>query len=211
MNQRQVRHAKVATNLRRVMKMATAIAVVAAVIAPARSQSSSPQDSPEATVRRLFEMALDGDLLTPEGWKKAGALFAKPSSPTDDSVEVISEDYSISRWPEETGPAVVYVGYFDYGKIDARLRYSSSDSRIKKWATIYHLVRVDPGVASDGTRVATEAPVGNGWKIEEAQGRAWTGVRSATTYVTEKRDLTADPTIRKNANETLAILAKLGK
>ncbi|HTS13875.1 MAG TPA: hypothetical protein VMH00_17270 [Candidatus Limnocylindrales bacterium] len=46
------------------------------------------------------------------------------------------------------------------------------------------------------------------WKIENPQDGAWASVSAAARYVKEARSKTTDPVMQKNADATLAILAK---
>ena len=46
-------------------------------------------------------------------------------------------------------------------------------------------------------------------QIDDSRGIPWTTVSTAVRYVLEMRDNTADPTIKKNADETLAQILKL--
>jgi hypothetical protein len=48
-----------------------------------------------------------------------------------------------------------------------------------------------------------------GWKIEGSQSERWATVEKAIIYVREMRDKSDDPTIKRNANKTIAILKRL--
>ena len=62
--------------------------------------------------------------------------------------------------------------------------------------------------SQDGT--VSKKPSGTrGWQIDDSRGIPWTTVNTAVRYVLEMRDNTANPTIKKNADETLAKLLKL--
>jgi hypothetical protein len=162
----------------------------------ATCQSIASADFPKATIERLFKAALNGKMLTPEGWSSIGALFANPTKlPPDHTVLVISSDYSTAAWSVSQDHATVYAGFVALGTIDDKLRYTPSDTKVTKWATIYHLTMVKGGNPD--------------WKIENPEGSAWTGIRGAVSYVERKRNLTKDPNVVKNADTTLATLRSL--
>ena len=47
------------------------------------------------------------------------------------------------------------------------------------------------------------------WKIEGPQSERWATVEKAIIYVKGMRDKSNDPTVKKNANKTIAILKRL--
>lgn len=172
-----------------------ALVVLCSVVALAQSPRS--QDAPREVVQKLFRMADDGVLTTPDGWKRAGTLFVSPTlRPHDQSVAIVSKNYSVNFLSATDRRAEVYVGYEDLGRIDSTFRYVPADPRFFKTAVKYHLVLMNAGSERE-------------WKIENPQGSAWTGVDAAIRYVTEMREKAADPVVRKNADATLAVLKKL--
>lgn len=171
------------------------ILLVVIVGSLAFAQSNQIDDSPKAVVEQLMRMTENGALLTPDGWKQAGVLFARPSKhPHGSSVSVIS-GYFVKRGSVDDQHAEVPVVIENAGRIDASLRFVSPDSRQFKPTTTYHLVRIGQSPEQ--------------WKIADAQGEAWTGVDGAIKYVTEMRAKAADPVVRKNADATLEMLKQL--
>ena len=56
---------------------------------------------------------------------------------------------------------------------------------------------------------AAESTSPSRWLISDPNDTLMLTVRTATRYVTEARDKSKDPVLKKNADETLAKLAKL--
>jgi len=46
------------------------------------------------------------------------------------------------------------------------------------------------------------------WRIEETDAAIWLTVETAIRYVTQMRDQSNDPVIKRNADRTLAVLAR---
>ncbi|HUJ32209.1 MAG TPA: hypothetical protein VLY23_13075 [Candidatus Acidoferrum sp.] len=139
-----------------------------------------------------MKMTDDGSLLTADGWKQAGVLFLHPTpQPQHPTLRVIWKNYAVSLSSTNGDRAVVYVGYTDLGQIDSRLHYIPFDPTIAKSAAIFHMV------------------LANGqWKIEDPQDWPWASLDAAMRHVKEMRRKAVDPTIQKNADATLDILAK---
>lgn len=189
---------------------ACVVLVFLVVAAGARGQSTNQFDSPKAVVEHLFQMAVDGTLLSPDGWSKTGVLFVKPEQlQLTKGVTVISDDYSINQWSIAGKHATVYAGYDYLGDIDARLRYKPSDERTEKWATIYHLTLTEAQLPPYASRSTAEPQAYSAWKIDNPQGGAWAGVHAAIRYVKQARDESTDPVVKKNADATIAILSQL--
>jgi len=85
------------------------------------------------------------------------------------------------------------------------------DAEFVKTGFLYHLVGVpaySTMYSSDGK--VSKKPVGaRFWQIQGPPGAPWTTVNTAIRYVLEMRAKTADPVIKKNADQTLAELMKL--
>ncbi len=151
--------------------------------------------------------------MTPEGWRKAAIFFVHPGSPPQKkTIALTSGKYQCSageRWVKGN-QAEIANGCFDLGRIDHALRYAPPDPRYYKIAVIYHLLLTDKHweIGPDG--VAEKQVTGPlAWRIENAEPIFWLTVETAIRYVTEMRDKTTDPAIKKNAEQTLAKLKKL--
>ena len=60
---------------------------------------------------------------------------------------------------------------------------------------------------ADGTNPAEQFTGPSRWRIEDAPAEQWISVSTAIRYVTQMRDATSDPSIKQNAEKTLATLA----
>jgi len=155
-------------------------------------------------VDELWRMATRGELLTPEGWHQACGFFTNPTPFSGPSYGDRSKSDSTD----------VELGYFDMGKIDAELRYTPPPkTEFVKTGFLYHLAAV-PAYSMmygpDGKTLVEKKPVGyRFWQIQGSPGLPWTTVNTAIRYVLEMRGKTTDPTIKKNADETLAKLLRL--
>jgi len=151
-------------------------------------------------------MAIDGELQTPDGWRKAGVLFAHPNSmPYGKPIIIVGDDYSTRQtWVAGTHAEVI-VTYRELGRIDSSLRYSSPDSSSGKIVAAYDLILTNKGTSVLGSTTQTARAQ---WRIENPQRFAWTGLASAVRYVTERRGNATDPVIKRNASITLMKLRK---
>jgi hypothetical protein len=109
--------------------------------------------------------------------------------------------------------AEVDLGYFAIGKIDSALRYTNTPSKYMKTGFAYHLIPVpsyQEMMGPDGKTLIEKRPVGyREWQIQGSLDSQWTTVNTAIRYVLEKRDKAIDPTIKKNADRTLAMLLQM--
>jgi hypothetical protein len=105
------------------------------------------------------------------------------------------------------------MGFIDQGTVNSSLRYSPPEpTNAIKTGKLYKLSRVTtrmPIYGSDGKSVIEIKPGPIEWQIEGNQGQRWTTVNTAIRYIIEMRNKTTDPTVRKNADETIAKLLKL--
>jgi hypothetical protein len=95
-------------------------------VSSARQQVSSQaiDKPPKEVVNQLWKMATTGELLTRDGWQRAGRLFnhAIPV-PTNKTVNVVSNSWGLDNESIKGNTAEVIMGFEDEGTIDATLRY----------------------------------------------------------------------------------------
>jgi hypothetical protein len=151
------------------------------------------------TVAKYLAMAENGLLLTDDGWHEASKLFLHPSPAPADSIVVVSDKGSLDESWIRGGHAEETAGGYDLlGRIDSTFRLvPAPKSKFYKSAIVYRLVLTDSGGKGEKQ-----------WKIENAQGLRWTTVTGALQYLTQKRNTTTDPIMRKHADETLSVLRK---
>jgi hypothetical protein len=171
--------------------------------------------SPQDVVNLLWTMATQGELLTPEKWNYTSELFTHPTQrPTNATFLVVSNYWGPPGQTSIDGDtAAVVMGFIDQGKVDSSLRYSPPEpTDAIKTGKLYKLSRVTtrmPLYGADGKTVIENRPGPIEWQIEGSQGQGWTTVNTAIRYVLEMRNKTTDPTVRKNADETISKLLTL--
>ncbi|MGA8500670.1 MAG: hypothetical protein WB683_03915 [Candidatus Sulfotelmatobacter sp.] len=207
------------------MKRAAAAAIAlllltAACLKPPSPPGPPPQQPikgklPTEVVDEVWRLATQGELLTPDGWRRACGFFSRPTPfPENKVILVMSNDWGPAfQVGSREDAAEVDLGYFALGKIDSTLRYTNTPSKYMKAAFAYHLVPVPSYLemmGSDGKTLVEKRPVGyREWQIQDSPESEWTTVNTAIRYVLEKRDKAIDTTVRKNADQTLAILLQM--
>lgn len=220
---------QIAVSNHRMRKRALACIAFAALVACDRSQPNALQlpsrkasvepmqgSTPAEVVDELWRLATQGQLLTPQGWKRAGQLCTDPTSFTQAKVIFIVSNewgpaFQHSATPESAG---VTVGFNPLGSIDTNLHYTpEAKSEYIKFGVAYNVVPVPTYTmmyGADGKTLIEKRPNGTRvWRIKGSQGRAFTTVNTAIRYLLEQREKTRDAVVRKNADETLRILMRL--
>jgi hypothetical protein len=191
------------------LALAFALAILLAVTLLSAQSRLEPPDSPGDVVTKLWKSAADGKLLSVEGWKNNSGFFVHPSPPPEaNPFLVVSNDWSVGPVIVHGDHAEVDVSYIAAGKIDASLRYSPPPKiPYMKTGKAYHLIiSTSPHDSAYGPDEKTGSAE---WKIDDPRGLPWTTVHGAIRYITGMRDKSKDPVVTKNADETLAKLAKL--
>lgn len=160
---------------------------------------SSEASSAEEVFARFCQLDSQGGQLTPDGWRKIATLFVSPGISRRDKILVTDRGDQLRPTPEG---AKIGVGreYILYGQIELpRLRFSAVNG-LPPGAKIldegYDLVNVSgPGGSAE-------------WRIEGPVPQPHLTVDAAIRYVTEARTNAADAGIKKNADQTLAILKR---
>lgn len=187
--------------MKQVLAVVLAISVAVPILTQARGDSAK---SPEQVVEEFLAMETRGGRLTPEGWAKADEFFVRPvPTPPEKRVVVISKDYSVYEASVKEDRAEVCNDYEDLGRIDSALHYTAPPSGFLKTTATYHLVRARRLKSSTET-------VGSslGWKIADPSITLWLNLETAMRYVAAMRNKTGDPVVRRNADETLAVLRR---
>jgi hypothetical protein len=206
---------QVQKHLSRALVFAAAI-IFAAFTLSAQSRHQAT-DSPKDVVTELWQRATEGLLLNPEGWNKSSGLFVHPTEPPKNrSFQVVSNEWRVGPVIDRGDMTEVDVEYGATGEIDSSLRYTPPPKiPYMKTRFAYYLVWLPSYLpvygGADGRTVVGKQPTGTGigiWQINDPRMPPWTTVNTAIRYVLEKREKTADPVIRKNADETLKILLR---
>jgi hypothetical protein len=183
----------------------------------AAQSPSNPYEKPLEVVEQFANMTRAGTLMTPDGLSKASLLFTSAKPPViNDHITVVNvqgldgeEPLKRSARPDALDFLVAAI---PHGTVDAKLRYSPPpDDKYHSFESeyIFHIIltdkywRLGPNGSAPTLVTGTKQ-----WRIDMPYWR-WTDVRGAIRYVTQMRDKTNNPVIKKNADKTLAILAKL--
>lgn len=170
-------------------------------------------------IDELWHRGTDGELLTPEGWNRFSGYYTDPTPfPGNKAISIVSNYWGPPGAIQIRGnTAEVLVGFVDCGGMDSQLRYTRPrPTRALKTGMSFRLVLVSShekrrGVwGPDKTTIEEkDVTLPGAWRIEGSPGLPWTTVNTAIRYVLEMRDKTADAAIKKNADQTLAILMRL--
>jgi hypothetical protein len=206
-------------SLRRIMRLnvtkwMSIIGIISTFASRNLTAQFAPADakSPKAVVASFVEVETEGGRLTPEGWRKASAFFVRSSPFTPDTtIVVIEKSYSV--WDPMVIPpntTSVTVEIRPLGQIDSILRYTAPTRRFYKTSRHFNLVQTDHrwevGAKGEPSKKVT---VPMQWLIDGPNDTLMLDVATAIRYVTDRRDKTSDPTVKSNADKTLASLAKL--
>ncbi len=174
-----------------------------------------PLKPSEQLVRHYLNLIASGAELTPDGWKRTGRLFAEwNAEPPDQTIWLMTTGGAIGEDSSNEQEAQVETKWTDFlGTIDVSLRYSAPHSKVSAVMTVYQfrLVRTDKhtefGPKGEELRTTTGPTQ---WKFADAPKMRSATPEGAAAYVVKMRDATNDPKIKKNAEQTLAILKRLG-
>jgi hypothetical protein len=193
---------------------------ILALSLPAESfQATSVEESPaKRFIEEYWKMESNGGRLTAEGWNKANRFYvhAKPV-PSHIKISVYANDFTI--WepfvkgidlfghPIKEGTAQAIVESRQLAHIDTSFRYSPPEDALKTFVG-FNLVSDSHHWDLD-TDNKTEKPI-NGpmqWRIaDDADAGIYLNLKTAIFYVTQVRDKTNDPVVKKIAASTLAAL-----
>jgi hypothetical protein len=197
------------------------ILVLTATVTSTAAQTLTPQQSaPVKIVEEFWKVETTGGRLTPEGWYKASAFFIRSGPhPGNKTVTVIRN--GLADKAEETARtatwAEVSVSTDILGQIDSSLRFKPSPKDgiagvhlIKGPVVAFDLVLSDKQwkFNQDGAR-GKESDLTPQWLITCGSEATWINLDPAIAYVKEMGTKTTDPSIRKNAGETVQQLRRL--
>jgi len=193
-------------------RRAAALVVLFGVIASV-AQVPGVQKPTELVIRQYEKFIADGSLLTPEGWKRASKLFDRSDAyPPNGEIWVVSTGGLVGEDWVKGDRAQVETKWDDsFGTIDSSLRLKPPDpSGSIMMAEIFSLVFVHQPSKTKGSGEAPEAASLGQWKIEGPRNVRTVAVSAAIRYVTEMRDKSNDPVVRRNADKTIAALERSG-
>jgi hypothetical protein len=190
------------------MKKLAIIGLILSLVTVARSRNAHTE-SPKEVVERFWHFETEGGRLTPEGWKSAATFFVKLGPPPlKKKILVVYPDFAVSEATVEGDTASVIVNVLPQGEVTSDLRLLPS--RSYKEGLFYHLTLTGThwgsGPKGDEAAELHDSPQ---WRIEGSGAIIWLSPAAAVRYVAELKAKSTDPTIEKNADETLSQLAKL--
>jgi hypothetical protein len=191
---------------------APVLIVFLGIIAAAAQVPKSQKKPTELIVRRYEKFIADGSLLTPEGWKRASKLFDRSDAyPRNGEIWVVSTGGLVGEdWVKGDRAQVETKWNDSFGTIDSSLRLKPPGPRGSiMMGEIFSLVFIHHPSGTKGTGEVPEPAVLGEWKIEGPRMRTAT-IPVAIRYVTEMRDKSNDPVIRRNADKTIAALKGMG-
>jgi hypothetical protein len=174
-------------------------------------QAPKPPAKPtELVIKRYEKFVADGYLLTPEGWRRASALFDRLDAFQQDSeISVISTGGLIEEEWVKGDHAMVGTKWDDYyGTIDSTLRFKSGAYGPVMMGGEFSL-RCISAQANDKTSKPADLNCAGDWKIEGPKHFRSATIPAAIRYVAAMRDKAKDPAIRENADKTIAALKHL--
>ena len=188
------------------MKSLALLAVIAAAASSTLAVPAPP--SPMQMVEQFVKMDVEGLRLTPQGWHKADALFSRPGNPSQPKVLiVIGRHYAVSR-AARGNMEEFYVGYEEVGRIDASLHFEPTIAAVETRSfEKYTVVLMSARPLETGGETKIEAGARHEWRIDGGQPAEMhlTAV-TAMRYVSRMRAETANPILKKNAEQTIAKL-----
>ncbi len=171
--------------------------------------SANEAESPKQLVERYWKLETSGERLTTQGWNKLEAFRIHPSPPPQRKViVVVSPEFSVWDPIVNGSRATVNVDLKSIiGEISPEMRFTRHSTDAIKEGILFKLEHTSKywELSSDGKalREITGPPQ---WRIDEPSGKIWLNVDTAIHYVTEIRNKTNDPEIKRNAVQTITRL-----
>jgi hypothetical protein len=182
--------------------------------------AAAASPSPIDMIKQYWKMETNGGRLTSDGWYRATAFFIKSDVPPptltlhvvrDSSLDTFEVTARTDNWAEVT------LNTDEIGQLDHSLRLKIlprvglHDVEILRGPYIpFHVVlsinRWE--FRPDGT-LGSEITGSPKWLIDCTENEIWVNEAVAVRYVTDARNKTTDPTIKKNSDESLAKLSKM--
>ena len=178
---------------------------------PADAQAPKTRLKPtELVVKRYERLILRGDLLTPEGWKRASELFtAAGPYPQNGEIRVNWTGTNVlgENWNDGSRAEVSTKWNDMYGTIDSELRFKPYSSSRIAMAEMFSLSCVRSETAD--SRVSDSCS--GKWKIAETLRYRSADIPQAIRYIEEMRNRFNDPEVQKNAVRAIAALKRLSR
>jgi len=201
------------------MKFTLTSLTVALTAALSWQSSTEGTKSPKDVLEQFIRMDADGARLTRDGWYRTSRFFVRPVlPPPHKSVLVVSDTFEVEVYEMKEDRAKVNVFFLNfYGRLDPQLNLEPAPKREPNGALVkegmlfpYNLIRTDKHFEFEpGADAPKEVSGSVEWRIEDPRAIPAVSLATAIRYVTEMRDKSTDPAIKKNAAQTVAKLKKL--
>jgi hypothetical protein len=185
------------------------ILLLLAISSLAQSSAARP-DSAKAVVEKFWKMETQGGRLTPEGWRAADSFFRRPiEPPTEKVICVVDNDFSVGDpiIKGDTAVVVVNVGGLIW-KINPKMHISVLSDQVKGFVGNKLVLTSKHWEVGPDHRTLREVTGPPEWRLEKETNYVYLAVDTAIRYLTQARDSTADPVIKKNAEQSLATLKR---
>ncbi|HLK04536.1 MAG TPA: hypothetical protein VKT53_08860 [Candidatus Acidoferrum sp.] len=203
------------------MKSTMYLVATIGLILGSTNQVTLPDSDPRRDFMQEFlKMELNGGRLTANGSNAMAIFFAEPKSfSTPKVIFVVSDKFDLEEFPADMKTSKISAFFHEYyGTLDETMRFTPAPKTgpggglVKKGiAADYDLVEVKKSNASkpQDTEPVASAHTST-WRIlkDNAAGPS-INIHAAMEYVKDTRERTPDPTVRKNADRTLAMLKNL--
>ena len=157
-----------------------------------------------------MKMDVEGERITPQGWRVADGLFVKHSEPfLPETLIVIGKNYAVSTDATQPNANEFSFGYEEVARISTPLlRFVPINSGTQTRSFNKYIV-VPASAATEDVKAKTPSKIKGGeWKIDGTQPRAMhLTARAAIRYLTQARAKASDPAIQSNAREAISRLA----
>jgi hypothetical protein len=175
--------------------------------------------SPKEVLVDFVKIELGGARLTPESVQKTARFLVRPSTAPPQVIDVVIDKFEVHEISAAGSRAKLnlYFPYF-YGWLDpVALSFReaphlpSDDELVREGINIeYVLILTDKHWEVESSGMQPKEVLGpHEWRIENAPSFSTISLAAAIQYVAERRERTTDPTIKKNADATLAVLKRL--
>lgn len=177
------------------------------------ADSRSEVESPQMIVKQLCEMDARGERLTRQGWYEAAPMFLRSQPFSTNRADVIVKRGDCQAISSEIhgNEATVGVEYLTIGRLDPSMRLSW-DTRPPgpvKLRSFYTLVFTNAYWVVTGQNHTIQHVNGpSEWKIKEFQPEQVVSIAAAIRYVRAVEQTATDPTVKRNAEQTMAILSR---
>src|SRR5882762_192049 len=200
------------------MRKPLAFAAILTLASLALAQSDTERArSPKEVIREFVKLELAGARLTPEGRHGTATFLVLPGTAAPYPINIVSDKFDVHEIPSaKNNPKLnVYFPYL-YGQLDSALRFKEAlhvtpgNGLIREGINAeYDLVLTNKhGEVEPDGREGRESRGAQEWRIENAPSFGTINLDTAIRYVSEMREKTNDPTVKKNADLTLAKLKK---